>query len=258
VPDDGDQQAAGVRALARRFDSDPRLLTAVDRLRERLPGDSRFGDPLSVTGDRPAEALARAGPHPKHPSAVHELGLGALQVWQSLSEAAGRGMGDETLTLLFTDLVGFSSWALEAGDSAALELLRDVGVSLEGAIEAREGRVVKRLGDGLMATFLTPQAAVEAALDTLDELGDIEVAGHHPRLRAGVHHGSPRKLGNDYFGVDVNIAARVGAQAKPDQVLVSEPACSLLDPMGLELGRARKLKAPGAPAQLRVRPVSRA
>jgi len=258
VSEDDREEASGFRELARRFDSDPRLLAAVDRLRDRLPGDSRFGDPLSVTGDRPAAVVARAGPTPKHPSAAHELGLGALQVWQSLSEATGRGRGDEALTLLFTDLVGFSSWALEAGDSAALELLRDVGVSLEGAIEARQGKIVKRLGDGLMATFLTPQEAVDAALDTMAELSDIEVAGHRPRLRAGIHHGSPRKLGNDYFGVDVNIAARVGAQAKPDQVLVSEPACTLLDPTGLELGRARKLKAPGAPAQLRVRPVSRA
>ena len=43
-------------------------------------------------------------------------------------------------------------------------------------------------------------------------------------MRAGIHWGSPRKLGGDYLGVDVNIAARVGDAAKADQVLVSD-AC---------------------------------
>ena len=44
--------------------------------------------------------------------------MGALQVWQSLSEAQGRGQGDREVAILFTDLVGFSDWVLEAGDDA--------------------------------------------------------------------------------------------------------------------------------------------
>ena len=57
---------------------------------------------------------------------MRELGLGALQAWQALSEAQGRGRGSAEVAILFTDLVGFSSWALEAGDETALELLRRV------------------------------------------------------------------------------------------------------------------------------------
>ena len=44
--------------------------------------------------------------------------MGALQVWQSLSEAQGRGHGDRDVAILFTDLVDFSDWVLEAGDDA--------------------------------------------------------------------------------------------------------------------------------------------
>ena len=44
-------------------------------------------------------------------------------------------------------------------------------------------------------------------------------------MRFGVHTGKPRPLGGDYFGVDVNIAARVMEAARPNQVLVSESAC---------------------------------
>jgi adenylate cyclase len=49
---------------------------------------------------------------------LQELGFGGLQVWQSLSGAAGRGRGNEEIAVMFTDLAGFSSWALQAGDRA--------------------------------------------------------------------------------------------------------------------------------------------
>jgi class 3 adenylate cyclase len=71
-------------------------------------------------------------------------------------------------------------------------------------------------------------------------------------MRYGVHTGKPRLLGGDYFGVDVNVAARVMAAADPDQVLVSEPACRDLPSDRFTTGSARRLKAPGTPAGLRV------
>ena len=55
--------------------------------------------------------------------------------------------------MLFTDLVGFSGWALHAGDELVVELLREVGEAIEPPILKRRGQVVKRLGDGLMAVF---------------------------------------------------------------------------------------------------------
>jgi adenylate cyclase len=250
---------AGLRAAAVRLDTQPGLLAAARRLRRRLPGDEQFGDPLSTTGVRPAQVVARgvSSLRPERESLVHELGLAGLQVWQSLSEAAGRGRGDEPLAILFTDLVGFSSWALKAGDANTLQLLREVGTAVETAVVARNGRIAKRLGDGLMATFLTAQDAVEAALDAQDALETVEVAGYRPRMRAGVHWGRPRKLGSDFLGVDVNVAARVGEAAKAGEVLVSEAAVERLDPKGFKTGRAKRLRAEGAPRDLHVLKVSR-
>jgi adenylate cyclase len=161
------------------------------------------------------------------------------------------------MALLFTDLVGFSSWALEVGDAAALELLREVGTAVEGAVLAHQGRIVKRLGDGLMATFLDADAAVAAALDAQDAVQQIEYEGYRPHMRAGVHWGRPRKLGGDYLGVDVNVAARVADAAKPDQVLISEAILSRLGSDGLSTGRVKRLKAHGAPRDLQVAQVSR-
>ena len=236
------------------MDASPRMLKAARAVRKLLPGDSELGDPLSTAGDDPSLLLARrlAEAGQQRPSAVRELGLGAFQVWQALSEKQGRGRGDRELAILFTDLVEFSAWALDAGDEAALDLLRKVGRAEEAAVGDHGGRVVKRLGDGLMAVFDEPRAAVEAALVARDGVAAVEVDGYRPELRAGVHHGRPRKLGGDYLGVDVNIAARVADAAAGGQVLVSGAACERLDEAAFARKRQRRFKAKGAPKGLEV------
>lgn len=248
-----------LRRVATRLDTDPRWVALIRRLRSRLPGDDRFGDPLSIAGQKPVEVIARGMStlRGEPESVLKEVGLAGLQVWQSLSEAAGRGRGELEMALLFTDLVGFSTWALQAGDGAALDLLRAVGVAVETAVLAHEGRIVKRLGDGVMATFLDAGQAVEAALDAQAALSEIEVCGYRPRMRAGVHWGRPRRLGGDYLGVDVNIAARVAEAAKGDQVLVSDAVLARLDEVPVQTGRQKRLKADGAPRELHVVTVSR-
>jgi len=227
-------------------------------IRGLLPGDQLYGDALSTTGDDLPQHLGRlvADLRSERPSAVRELGLGVLQAWQALSEAQRRGRGAVDVAILFTDLVGFSSWALEAGDEAALELLRQLGSLERRAILDNEGSLVKRLGDGSMAVFGGADRAARTALDLQRGLAGINVQGHRPQLRAGVHLGRPRKIGGDYLGVDVNIAARVGEGAKAGEVLVSESAREKLDPLAFTFGRRRRLKAPGAPRELVVSRVS--
>jgi adenylate cyclase len=253
------ERSERLRRLAVQVDSHSSLLTAARRLRRQLPGDEQFGDPLSTAGAQPVEVLGRrvSSLQPERKSVLQELGLAGLQVWQSLSEATGRGRGAQEMAVMFTDLAGFSSWALKAGDGPALELLRQVGTRVESAILRHEGRIVKRLGDGVMATFLRPQAAVDAALDAQAEVEEIDVEGYQPRMRAGLHWGSPRRLGGDYLGVDVNIAARVSDAAKPGQVLVSDALLAHIQAEDLHTGRSKRLRADGAPRDLHVVRVSR-
>ena len=244
----------GVRDALGRFNERDGVIRAVRALRSRLPGDHAYGDPLSVAGDEPPQLIAQrlAAVTNARPSAVRELGFGAIQVWQALSEAQGRGRGDEPLAILFTDLVGFSDWALEAGDDAALELLRTVGRTVDPAIREREGRIVKRLGDGVMAVFDEAAPAVDAALEASRAVGEIELNGYSPELRAGIHFGRPRKLGSDYFGVDVNVAARVADAAGPGEVLISEAVCEQIGGSDMDLRRRWRFKAKGAPKDLKV------
>jgi adenylate cyclase len=238
---------------ARRIDETPVLVKAARRAREMLPGDREVGDPLSTAANRPADVLARyLAEVSERPSALREVGLAALQVYQSMSEAQGRGRGDARCAIAFTDLVEFSAWALEAGDAEAVQLLRDVARAVEPAIEEHGGTVVKRLGDGHMAVFPEAGGAVRAVHEANERLARIDVEGYQPLIRAGVHVGRPRKIGGDYLGVDVNIAARLTDAASGGQVLVSETARGELDENGFDFKKQRRFRAKGAPKDLEV------
>jgi adenylate cyclase len=251
---ESDGSIAGLTSALKRFDSQPKLVAVAQRARERLPGDSFYGDPLSTAGSRAPDVVGRqiAALTAARPSVVRELGFGALQLWQALSESQGRGYGDRDLTIMFTDVVDFSSWALEAGDTDALELVRQVDRALESSIVSHKGRVVKRLGDGVMAVFERPQDAVDAALEARAAVARVKVREHHPQLRVGIHVGRPRKLGGDYFGVDVNVAARIAAAAGAGDVFVSEAIPAYLDARRTRVRRRRRLDAKGTPKDLQV------
>lgn len=257
-PEEGTERilAAGERLAARgrSLNRDPRLLAIVQSLRKALPGDDRVADPTELAGQAQPRAVSRmlSEISSDRPGVLGEAGLGALQVWQSISEAQGRGKGTTELAIAFTDLVEFSEWALAAGDEAAVDLLRDVSVAVEPPVKANGGEVVKRLGDGMMAVFKTAEDAVAAILEGRERLAEVESDGYEPRIRAGVHVGMPRKVGKDYFGVDVNIAARIADGAGPGELLISGPALDAAGPKAIKVEKRPLLDAKGVPEDFRV------
>ena len=126
------------------------------------------------------------------------------------------------MTLVFTDLVGFSSWSLRAGDDATLRLLRRVAQVVEPPLLEAGGHIVKRMGDGTMAVFSDPTTAVDAVITALEAVKSVEVDGYTPRMRVGIHTGRPQRIGSDWLGVDVNIAARVMERATKGGLMVSQ------------------------------------
>jgi adenylate cyclase len=238
-------------AAARRLNRQPKLLQAARQTRERLLGEEALVDHLATARGRPSDLAAQQLVELRGdaPGILGELGLTALQAWQRLAESQDRGHGKVDVAILFTDLVGFSSWALEAGDAASVRLLREVAAAIEPPVTEHRGEVVKRLGDGLMAAFWDAPGAVAAAFDAGERLAAVEVEGYRPRLRTGIHLGRPRKLGGDYFGIDVNIAARLAEAAKPEEILVSDTALAQL-PAGAAAARKRRFRAKGAPKEV--------
>ena len=189
--------------------------------------------------------------------ALGEIGLLSLHAWQRVAESGRRGRGTRDVAVLFTDLVGFSDWALEAGDDLAIELLQDFSEAIEPPILEHGGEVVKRLGDGLMAVFRDAPSAVEAAFDARERAASIEVRGYRAQLETGIHLGRPRKIRDDYLGVDVNIAARLLEAAKPGEILVSDRTLRALHAPTVTASE-RPFSAVGVPRDLHAHVVERA
>lgn len=207
----------------RNTNHNPGVVAFIRRARRALPGDPDFGDPLSASGVGGPSAAARAADRLlERDVASREVSLAGLQVWQALTERVSGKPVNREVTLVFTDLVGFSTWALKAGDDATLRLLRRVAQVVEPPLLEAGGHIVKRMGDGTMAVFTDPTTAVRAARTSIDAVKTVEVDGYTPRMRAGVHTGRPQRIGSDWLGVDVNIAARVMERAARGGLIVSQ------------------------------------
>jgi adenylate cyclase len=254
----GSRRSTRLASAARRLNRNPALLDAARKTREWALGEHQIEHGLSGARGRPADLAFRqlAALRADQPGVTGELGAAVLQSWQRFAEAQGRGRGEVDVAVMFTDLVGFSEWALSVGDELAVELLREVSEAIEPPILTRRGQVVKRLGDGLMAVFRDAPGACGAAFDARERVAGVTVAGHRPSLRTGIHLGRPRKVGRDYLGIDVNVAARLAEAAEPDEILVSDRALSALD-LRVVGSRPRQFRARGAPADMVAHVVSR-
>ena len=253
-------RAAGeeLAEAGKKINRDPRLLAIVRSLRRVLPGDAQAAGPGPLSGSGQPRAVGRMLSElgSERPGVLGEAGLGALQVWQTISEAQGRGRGKTEMAIAFTDLVNFSDWALEAGDEAAVELLRDVSVAIEPPVSDHRGTVVKRLGDGMMAVFRSADEALAAIVEGRRRLAEVKADGYTPAMRAGIHVGRPRKVGKDYFGVDVNIAARVADGAEGGELLLSDAAVATLPPGTVTTSQRELRDAKGVPAGFMVHSVT--
>ncbi|MCP9272554.1 adenylate/guanylate cyclase domain-containing protein [Mycolicibacterium sp. CAU 1645] len=224
----------------------PAVIAFIKRARRALPGDPDFGDPLSADGVGGPRAAARAADRLlDRDAASKEFSLAGLQVWQALTERVSGRPANREVTLVFTDLVGFSDWSLRAGDDATLALLRRVAQVAEPPLLAAGGHIVKRMGDGTMAVFSKPATAVRAVLTALEAVKTVEVGGYTPVMRAGIHTGRPHRIGSDWLGIDVNIAARVMDRATRGGLVVSQTTLDGIGPedldrLGITTKRVRK------------------
>jgi class 3 adenylate cyclase len=227
----------GPAAWFQNVNRNPDVVGLIRMARKKLPGDPDFGDPLSRTGEGGAQAAARAADRllPDREAATREVSLATLQVWQAITQRVSGRPVDAEVTIVFTDLVGFSDWSLQAGDETTLRLLRRVAQVAEPPLLDAGGHIVKRMGDGMMVVFSDPLTAVQATIAARDAVKTVEVDGYTPRIRAGIHTGRPQRIGGDWLGVDVNIAARVMDRAARGGLIVSETTLAAIPPHELEL-----------------------
>ena len=134
-----------------------------------------------------------------------------------------------SLTFLFTDLKGSTELYERVGDLVAFDLVREHFRTLNEIVGSEGGAVVKTIGDAVMATFLTPDHALAAALRMREAMRRLnETHGREDLLlKIGIHEGPCLAVNlnerQDYFGQTVNIASRVQGLAASRSILATAP-----------------------------------
>jgi serine/threonine-protein kinase len=128
------------------------------------------------------------------------------------------------LAILFTDIVGSTSFFERYGDTAGLIMLHRHDMLVMPAVDAAGGTVVKTIGDAVLATFPEAQKAVAAAIQIqrrLEQHNQQQTAEEKIYVRVGINFGTGIVKDKDVFGDVVNVAARFVKNCAPAQILVS-------------------------------------
>jgi class 3 adenylate cyclase len=121
-------------------------------------------------------------------------------------------------TFVFADLVGYTALTEQRGDVAAARIAREFRRTM-GELSRRHGAwQVKSMGDGVMIWAPDAGDAMALAAQAVEEVGS---RGDLLPVRVGVHTGPAVMRGCDWYGSAVNVAARLAAEAEPNQALVS-------------------------------------
>jgi class 3 adenylate cyclase/alpha-beta hydrolase superfamily lysophospholipase len=201
------------------------------------------GDPSVPIEDARAMAAAIPGARMLEvPGATHAWGdtqqaldiVGEVEEFITGSRRADPEPADRILaTLLVTDIVGSTATAARLGDAEWRRLLDRHDAVVRQELERHRGVEVKHTGDGFLARFDGPARAVRAA-----QAITRATAREGCEVRAGVHTGECELRGRDLGGIAVHIAARVGALAQANQVLVSQTVRDLVAGSGLTFADA--------------------
>jgi class 3 adenylate cyclase len=129
---------------------------------------------------------------------------------------------DGTVTLMFSDIEDSTALNESMGDARWMDVLHAHNAVIEREVAAHGGRVVKTIGDGYMVVFSSAESGVRCALAVQAALGTSNSElGTSIRVRIGLHTGPVVREGSDFFGREVNFAARVASAASGGEVLVS-------------------------------------
>ncbi|MDA0190129.1 MAG: adenylate/guanylate cyclase domain-containing protein [Proteobacteria bacterium] len=129
---------------------------------------------------------------------------------------------ESELSILFADVSGSTRLYEKLGDTEALHAVDRCLKRMERGVDGFRGRIVKTIGDEVMAIFPTADDAFQAAIEMQQRVSDLPpVSGVKLAIRVGFHHGPVIEEGGDVFGDSVNTAARLAGLAKAGQVLTS-------------------------------------
>jgi class 3 adenylate cyclase len=165
---------------------------------------------------------------------------------------------DGTVTILFSDMEGYTEMTERLGDLQAREILYAHNQIIREQVAACGGFEVKSQGDGFMIAFAGVSKALRCAVAIQRAFLDYDEK--HPeepiRVRMGLHTGEALKEADDFLGRTVIIASRIADEAKAGQILVSALLKELTDGTGeFTFGDLREVRLKGLSQTYRIYPV---
>jgi class 3 adenylate cyclase len=142
---------------------------------------------------------------------------------------------DGNVVILFSDIEESTALNERIGDRAWVRLLARHDKLVRRCVDQHSGHVVKSQGDGFMVAFAHPEEAVGCSIAVQRALSNPAklLSPNAFRVRIGIHMGTSVRRGDDLFGRNVAMAARVAAEADGGEILISEP---VRDAVGDEVG----------------------
>ena len=157
-------------------------------------------------------SLAGASPDITHPTAKEKDGKGRA--------------------ILFADVTKSMLLHEKLGDEKARVVIDNLLAMATKAVKAHKGRVVKTIGDEILAILPTADAAARAARDLLAKVDECQPqAGIQPGMHVGLHAGAFTERGGDVFGDAVNVASCLTDYAQSGQILTTSASAGGLSPL---------------------------
>jgi class 3 adenylate cyclase len=151
-------------------------------------------------------------------------------------------------TVMFSDIVDSTRRAAQMGDRRWRGVLESIEGSIGSELARHRGRVVKKMGDGLLATFDGPARAIRCAT----AIRESARAEFGLDIRSGLHTGEIELIGDDVGGIAVHIGARVSSCADPGEVLVSGTVKDLVVGSGISFEDRGERELKGVPGSWRL------
>ena len=162
---------------------------------------------------------------------------------------------DGTVTLMFSDMVNFTAMTERLGDRKAHDVVGAHNSIVREQCAAHGGSEIELLGDGFLLAFPSPQQGLRCAIEI--QRGFVTYNRKHTEepihVRIGLHTGEAIKDADKFFGLSVILAARIGAQAKGEEILVSQAVKALTErdaDLRFDPGREVPLKGISDPQRL--------
>jgi pimeloyl-ACP methyl ester carboxylesterase len=150
-------------------------------------------------------------------------------------------------TVMFTDIVDATRKASELGDRRWRDLLAAHHALVREHLSKFRGREIDTAGDGFFASFDGPARAIRCACSISEQVQQLGI-----EIRAGLHSGECELLEGKVAGIAVSIGARVAAQARPGEILVSQTVKDLVAGSGIEFADRGAADLKGVPGEWRL------